>query len=196
MTAQVGDQFKFREKEYSIVAISKPFGFDPTEYGITPEAACTACWNGFWCVYNITENGIFLEDLYINSKDDHYPEIKGIKPLFEDENGEPFCYMGHHLYKGLNIKVPYSGKILVGDEFIHDYYIHMGYQRAWGYKVLMELVFENGDLIETNDQSQIAAEMREKISKDAEFENKLHSNIFTFVNDSFALDYGTKAWWM
>lgn len=196
MTAQIGDRFKFEGTEYSIVAISKPLGFDPTEYGITPESVSTACWKGFWCIYNITESGIFLEDLYINSKDGCYPEIGGIKPLSEKNKGEHFCYMGHHLYKGLNIQVPYSGKILVGDEFIRKYYIHMGYQRAWAYKILTELIFENGVLVETNDLSQIAAELREEISKDKDFEKKLHSNIPEFVRDNFALDYGTKAWWL
>lgn len=196
MTAQIGDRFKFEGTEYSIVAISEPLSFEPREYGITPEAACTACWNGFWCVYNITEKGIYLEDLYINSKDDYYPDIEGVAPLSEEDSGKRFAYMGHHLYKGLNLKVPYSGKILVGDGFIHDYYIHMGYQRAWAYKVLTELIFENGELIETNDQSHIAAEIREKSSKDNNFEKKLHRNIPRFVNESFALDYGTKAWWL
>ena len=134
--------------------------------------------------------------MYINSKDDHYPEIEGVKPLSNENDEEFFEYMGHHLYKGLNIKVPYSGKILVGDEFLHEYYIHMGYQRAWAYKVLTELIFENGVLVETNDQSQVAAELREKISKDKGFEEKLHRYIPGFINESFALDYGTKAWWL
>ncbi len=196
MTAQIGDRFKFEGKEYSIVAISTPLEFDPLKYGITPEAACTACWRGFWGVYNITETGIFLEDLYINSKDDYYPEIEGVLPLSEDEPSKRFSYMGHHLYKGLNIKVPYSGKILVGNEFIDKYYIHMGFQRAWAYKELTELVFENGELLETIDQSQVAADLRAKIDNDKQFDKKLHCNIPRFVDESFSLDYGIKAWWL
>lgn len=196
MTAQIGDSFSFDGKDYSIVAMSEYIHFDPREYGITPEAACTACWAGYWCKYNITSDGIYLEDLYINSKDDYYPEINGIKPVSEKDTGAEFCYMGHHLYKGLNIKMNYSGKLLVGKDFLHEYYIHMGYQRAWAYKTLVEFIFENGIMIETNDQSNIAAQIREKIKDERKFEKKLRRNIPRFVDESFSLDYGIKAWWL
>ena len=104
--------------------------------------------------------------------------------------------MGHHLYKGLNIKLDYTGKILVGDGFIHEYYIHMGYQRAWAYKKLVELVFVDGNLIEKNDHSKVAADIRKKIRNDKDFDQKLHMDIPKFVEDSFSLDYKTKAWWL
>ena len=71
MTAQIGDQYKFKNSEYTIVARSAAMDFHPSEYGIMPETACTACWSGFWCVYNITDGGIFLEDLYVK------PEYRG-----------------------------------------------------------------------------------------------------------------------
>lgn len=70
MTAQIGDTFKFKGEDYSIVAISTPIGFNPQNYGITPELICTACWNGYWCEYEISDTGIFLKNLYINSKDE------------------------------------------------------------------------------------------------------------------------------
>lgn len=78
MTAQVGDNFKYKNREYSIVAISNPIQFAPQDYDIIPEAICTACWAGYWCEYEITDEAIFLQDLYINSKDDFYPEINGV----------------------------------------------------------------------------------------------------------------------
>ncbi len=196
MTAQIGDSFKLDKKEYTIVAISEKLKFDPVKYDIIPQMASTACWRGFWCVYNITDEGIFLEDLYINSKDDYYPEIEGVKPLSEKEVDGEFEYMGHHLYKGLNIKMDYTGKILVGDKFMREYYIHMGFQRAWAYEKLLELVFVEGNLIEKNDQSQVAADLREKISNDSEFHEKMRMDISKFVEDSFSIDYGTKAWWL
>lgn len=196
MTAQIGDSFKFDGQDYTIVALSEYIRFDPREYGITPEAACTACWAGYWCAYNIKEDGIYLEDLYINSKDDYYPEILGVNPVSEEETGNKFSYMGHHLYKGINLKMPYTGKLLVGKDFMHEYYIHMGYQRAWAYKTLIELVFESGVLIEKNDQSDIAEQIRKKIKNEQRFEKKLRRNIPRFVDESFSLDYGIKAWWL
>lgn len=104
--------------------------------------------------------------------------------------------MGHHLYQGLNLKMTYTGKLLVGRDFMHEYYIHMGYQRAWAYKTLIELIFEDGALIETNDQSDVAAQIRAKIKNEQKLEKKLSRNIPRFVDESFSLDYGIKAWWL
>lgn len=196
MSAQMGGTFKYRGIDYSVVAMSNPLVFDPKEYGITPTAVGSACWAGFWCEYNITEEGIYLDNLYIHSMNDYYPEIAGVSPWLNEKKGKYVEYMGHRLYKGINIKMPYTGKLLVGSELMPKYYIHMGYQRAWAYKVLTEFVFEDGVLLEVNDQSQVAAKIRERINADKEFEAKLNSNIDLFIEDSFSLDYGIKAWWL
>ena len=196
MTAQKGDVIKYKEKEYSIIAITNPLNFNPKEYGIVPSALHTGCWKGYWCVYNINDKGIFLEDLYINSKDDFYPSINNVEAVINNYNLELEKYIGHHLYKGLNIKMMFSGKILVGDEFIREYYIHMGFQRGWAYKVLIELVFEQGQLIKINDQSEIASEIRKDIKSKNKSYRKTIDDIAKFVDDSFSLDYRVKAWWL
>ena len=101
------------------------------------------------------------------------------------------------------MKVEYHGKILVGDEFIHDYYVHMGYQRAHAYKVLKEFVFQNGNLIDVIDHSEMAAKLREmedaknkKPSLKEKLFGKSEKNIHEFVETSFSLDYKDKCWWM
>lgn len=72
------DEFKFAISNYALVAISNPIQFLPENYGITPEGRCTACYKGYWCEYKIYDDEIFLQNLYINSKDDIYPEINGV----------------------------------------------------------------------------------------------------------------------
>lgn len=197
MTAQVGDSFKYKKREYNIVAISNPLEFKPEDYGITPESYCTACWAGYWCEYEISDEGIVLENFYINSKDDFYPEINGVLPLSAGKKSKDrFRYMGHHLYKGVNIKMPYTGKIVVGKDFMREYYIHMGYQRAWAYKELKEFVFEEGVLLDVIDHSSVAEELRKQIKEDPDFWHKLHDNIPMFVDNSFDLSLATKAWWV
>ena len=197
MTAQVGDSFKYKTRDYKIVAISNPLEFNPKDYGITPEPRCTACWAGYWCEYEISDKGIVLENFYVNSTDDYYPEINGVLPLSDDKNPrDKFRYMGHHLYKGVNIKMSYTGKIVVGKDFMQEYYIHMGYQRAWAYKELKEFVFEDGSLLDIIDHSAMAEELRKQIKEDPDFWHKLHNNIPMFIDNCFDLSLATKAWWV
>lgn len=194
MTAQIGDKFIYKGDNYSIVAISNPIQFNPLDYGIKPIACCTACWNGYWCDYQISAKGIVLKNLYINAEDDYYPEINNVNP--QKEGKESFEYMGHHIYRNLNIFMEYTGKILIGKGFINKYYIHMGYQRAWAYEVLEELVFDNGKLVKTVDHSEMAKKLRKEIENEAGEMKKESYNIPLFVDKSFSLEMEDKAWWI
>lgn len=198
MTAQIRDSFRLKGTKYSIIALSKPIKFNPTDYGITPESRSTACWKGYWCDYDISEDGIMLTNLYINSKDAYYPNIHGIKvSQNEGDTKKAFLkYMGHHLYENLNIPMNYSGKIVIGDKFIRDYYIHMGYQKAWAYKVVLELIFMDGKLITTYNHNELVANMRQTIDKDPDIiSKKLYEDIKSFVEKSFSLEFKDKVWW-
>lgn len=198
MTAQVSDRFIFAKNEYAIIAISNPITFNLEKYGITPESTCSACWRGYWCVYNISRGRLLLQDLYVNSRDGNYPRINGVKPLSVKKNSkESFKYMRHHLYKKINLPIEYTGKILVGAGFVQEYYIHMGFQRAWAYKTLKEFVFKKGILLETIDHSKIAQKVRREIAEDPDkFQKYLYGNSLLFVEESFSTDTNTKAWWI
>lgn len=187
MTAQIGDRFTFKGEDYSIVSISKSINFSPYEYGLKPFGCCTACWAGYWCHYDISKDGIVLRNLYINSESG-YPKINDVD-VSDTE------YIGHRVYQNLNLPMNYTGKILVGNNFINKYYIHMGYQRAWAYETLVELVFENGKLVEEIDQSEVAKKLRESFD-DEKFSIERMLNIPKFVKESFSLDFADKAWWL
>lgn len=171
ITAQAGDIYKYGNERYSIVRKSALIDIHPKMFGITPQWITTGCYNGFWCVYSINDGMLCLDELYVNSEDNHYPPIEGILP---DRRRHWFGYryvdyQGYHRYSDLKMRIPYTGKILVGCDFMFKYYIHMGYQKPWGYKSLVELVFKNGKLIASNDQSHIAADLRSRIDSDKEF---------------------------
>lgn len=193
MTAQIGDSFWFKNHEYSIVAMSEPLCFRPQDYGIIPIGVSTDCRAGFWCEYEISDVGIILENFYVHAKEDYYPAVNGVTP-FEEDDGQ-FQYMGYHLYKGVHIKMPYTGKIVAGKDFLRDYYIHMGYQRAWAYRELKEFVFEEGALTDVIDHSRKAEELREQIVKDPDYWIKLHKDP-TFIESCFDLSMEKKAWWI
>ena len=211
MTAQIGDIYRYKRKEFSIVALSAPIQFDPKDYDLEPHTSSTACWRGYWCEYNITDEKLFLQNLYLFNADGKYPPLKGIE-ISPQEYEECVFYrhnskkrkktkmpkhMGHRVYENINIPISYTGKILLGDEFLDEYYVHMGFQRGWAYQRLVELIFENGNLVECNDLSHLAKEQREAIKKqgkDSRYPDD--GNIPQFVTDSFSLDYADKAWWL
>lgn len=198
MTAQISDQFIIKEKEYTLVAISAPIGFDPRMYGIVPKPICSACWRGYWCIYEMFEKGLFLKDLYISSENNNYPPVNGVSPCSKSKDrAAAVAELFHPKYKNINMPIDFTGKILVGNDFINDYYINMGYQRSLGYKNLKELIFDNGILTDTIDHSDLALQMREEISRNLDkSDNDLYEYIPHAVNECFSEALRCKAWWI
>lgn len=203
MTAQISDSFFYNKKEYRLVAISEEIKFKPEDYGITPEMISTACWRGFYCDYIIKDEMLYLNQFTVNSADGNYPEINGKMPVsvafYYDElsEAEKDTYDGPHQYKNLELPIAFTGKIILGDEFLWEYYIHMGFQRAWAYEKLIELEIEEGIVINVTDHSEKAKELRQKINTDkSEFDKQLRRNILGFVENSFSLELKDKTWWI
>ena len=211
MTAQIGDIYNYDNNDYRIVALSSVMLFKPQDYGMEPHGSCTACWRGYWCEYDVSNDELFLKNLYFHNEDNNYPSLNGVeaspKEFIEVEGRrglrkklEKFtipAHYGHRVYRDVNLSIPYTGKILLGDGFIREYYIHMGFQRAWAYEKLIELVFEEGILLECNDYSHIAKQQREIMKEQGvNPQSPKISDLEKFVEDSFSLDYSDKAWWL
>jgi len=147
MTAQISDKVIFEDDSYSLLSVKPRLNVSPLDFGIKPGWACTACWRGYWCNYFISEDGIFLKDLYVNSANGEYPLINGVKPRAKDES------MGHKAYIGINIPILYTGTVRIGRGFIRKYYVHMGFQSDWKYEEVKDLVFKDGKLVDVIDRS-------------------------------------------
>ena len=212
MTAQIPDTYRYKSKVYDIVAMTNPMGFDPRDYGLEPHSSCTACWRGYWCEYVIKYGKLIMERLLLFNQDDNYPDFNGVhvspqeyKEIeyreFFDEGGKikkktiPDNW-GHRTYNA-NMKMDYTGKIVLGKGFLDEFYIHMGFQRPWAYNDLKEFDFKDGKLISVTDHSAFAEKLREKIREDPEeFDHTLRRTIPTFIDESFSLDAAIKAWWI
>ena len=187
MTAQISDEFTYQGKSYKIVAISENRKlFDPEEYGLHPDAIATNCWDGYWCEFEITD-ALYLQKLFIHCDDEKYPDICGrnieipYSIMQIPSSSLVFDNTGYMVYDNMNLKIPYTGKILVGSGFIHKYYIHMGYQRAYAYEKLLEFEFEGGNLINTSDLSAKAEEFRKMMNTDAD-DFECSSDIPVFIH--------------
>ncbi len=66
----------------------------------------------------------------------------------------------------------------------------------YAYKTLIEIVFEDGIPVAVNDHSDTAEKLRESIGQDNPKGERGVSDIAQFIDDSFSLDYKTKAWWL
>lgn len=210
MTAQIGDVYKYREKEYTIVDMTNPLNFHPKDYGLTPNNCCTACWKGFWCDYNLDGDVLTLENLYMYNDEENYPPINGVEvspPTFIEAKGysgksnklQTFkmpAFMGHRLYPNVNLEIPYTGHILVGNDFISEYYIHMGYQQGWGYRHLLEFVFEEGLLVDCIDHSHIARHMRHAMKQMGINSRFPPSSDIAKCLEPFLSDDSVDLWWI
>lgn len=210
MTAQIGDHYFWNKKEYTAVALSAPLDFKPQNYGLDPQSSCTACRRGYWCEYNITDNGLFLQNFYMYNSEENYPDLNGVSvspvsyhegvrlDLKEKKETKVRIedYMGHRKYGDIMMRIPYTGRILVGRKFLSQYYVHMGFQRSWSYEELREFIFKNGYLTETFDHSDMAQKIRKEIERKKLKPEMSEGNIPLFVKESFSLDYNTKAWWI
>ena len=191
MTAQIPDTYHYKGKKYSIIAMSAPIDFDPVEYGFFPISPHTACWRGYVCEYEITDDELYLRRLSIWCGNHGYPEFDGILPVEDTKN------FGHFMvYENLHHHMDYTGSIVVGSGFLKQYYIHMGFQRAWAYKNVFELKFEHGRVKEKIDHSEYVKGVRKKIKEDPEYLDKVFSSITGFIDESFSLDKNIKAWWI
>ena len=192
MTAQITDQYTYKGEEYSIIAMTESIEFDPEQYGFHPEAPHTACWRGYWCEFLITDEALLLDTLHIYSGDHDYPEFNGVQPQASKEEWDDMA-----TYYGLNFPIDYSGSIVLGSGFLERYYIHMGFQRAWAYENVIELVFKHGRVTDRKDHGETVAKIREEIDRDPEgFRDRMHADIPRFVDNSFSLDTSIKAWWI
>lgn len=178
MTAQVGDKIRNLDNGFNVLALSNPIDFSPEVFGIIPGVLTTACWRGFWCDYEIKDGQFSLKTLYVNSKDNNYPVINGVSPLLEPyPEAKMLNYMGHHIYKDINVPIKYTGKIIAVDGLIMDY---IGVERMRCFENVIERTFKDGRCEAAIDLSNVVAEFRTELHN--EIEKKNIDNIFTRVD--------------
>lgn len=181
MTGQINDIFKFNGVEYVIAGIDGPELFDPVAEGFEPKIASTACWRGFYLVFETTDMYLYLDE--INIRQDEAKVFNGKKP----KKGE---WMFSHQYANLKYKLPFTGKILIAKDFIDSMYVHMGFQRPIAYKTVIELIIKEGDVLEVIDHSEKYEKRRnEDPNEGAEPKSPSDEDIGEFVSKSFSLEY-------
>jgi len=167
MTAQFNDRCFHRKIDFSIAGISGSRLFDPADIGIEPVATSSACWRGYITSYSIIEGELFLTGLDIGlpdaeaalAKEGRGPELFGVLPVDTKFRG--------FRYDGFQSRIPFTGGLLLADDFIPDLYVHMGFHPAWKYKNVREVIFDAGRLTDDHDRSAEMAELRSRFVEEA-----------------------------
>ncbi|MCP2341236.1 hypothetical protein [Actinomadura rupiterrae] len=151
MTGQIPDSVQYRGHSYSLTGQEGEGLFDPADHGIQPAVMSTACWRGFICEYTVVDGGLVLTELQLSVEGDP-PTLFGVAPERDE--------LRDLIYRNLREPVRFTGRLLLGREFIDGLYVHMGFQSSWKYQDVQELEFENGHLTAVHDRSAEAAQRR------------------------------------
>jgi len=178
MTSQIPDTFIYDGEKYELVALDGEGLITPQDYGMNPEMLHTACYRGFYCTYDITNDGLFLTEMVIGEVEEGYKSIQDIMPTLSNKDSRDYP-----TYKGLRLLTSFTGKIRLGKDFIRELYVHMGYQKPSAYETLLEFDFEAGKLMSMQNISASNAKKRGNFKK--KFET---GDIVQIINESFSLD--------
>lgn len=155
MTAQRHDQFDYSPETYDLVGVDGHGLFQPRQHGLRPGGRSTACERGFVCSYALSDAQLILNGLSL-SCGGKPPALFGVGPTSDDRLG--------YTYRRLRHLVAFTGRLLIGTDFIPELYVHMGFQSAWKYKTVRELEFDEGRLIVDTNQSEESAAQRERMA--------------------------------
>jgi hypothetical protein len=145
MTGQIPDSLIYQGETYEIVSLSGQELVAPAAFGLQPESIHTACWRGYYCTYAVKADSLHWQEMTVRSRGGSYPAIHGVQAKVDAH--------GTAEYRGLDLALEYTGKILAGKDFIQERYVHMGFQAPSAYGCLVELTFVAGTLVEAVDRS-------------------------------------------
>ena len=191
MTAQLHDQFIVEGESYSIAGVSGYGLFDPETHGLHPVSWNTACWRGYVTTYALQEKYLVIRELELNLSPPHHdgsdpvtaPPLYGVKAR---HSPEPFGF--EYVYEDVGMPLAYTGGLLLARGFIDDLHLHMGFHPAWKYRKVMELIFEEGRIIETHDVSRRIARLR-KTMISAPASPHQEQAVLDWIESTFQLDY-------
>ena len=163
-TAQVADRVEYGGEVYSLIGLAGELP-TPETFGMTTKGITTANWRGYVATYRINAIDLELIELIANTEDQIYPEIAGRKPTPRCRRVNDICSEMGATYAGLNHAVEFTGRLRIARDFVPGQYVHMGYQKPSAFKVVLDLVYVDGTLVELIDRSEEAKKIRGEFKK-------------------------------
>ena len=157
LTTQAESGFRYKDDLYGILATGNDNYdklFSPYDYGLIPHGESTASYSGWCAELGVSESQLTLESLYVNLEGGlQGPRINEVAPVVCDN-----LFNNH--YENLNLTLPFTGGVLLVREPVG-----MSAFKIWDFSIVLELVFENGRLLNEFDRSSVVGHLRETIEK-------------------------------
>ena len=154
MTAQAMDMVRWRERTWALVGIDGAPLFDPAAFAIVPQMLHTAAWRGFICAYGVEDGRLRLERLDIGfDPATQTRALAGDLPLIggSTPKQQGTGHVWH--YDDIDLPIAFTGGLRLGDGFIRELYVHMGFAPAWKFEEVHGLWFDAGRLVSSEDLS-------------------------------------------
>jgi hypothetical protein len=159
MTAQMNDSFEYQGVSFDLVGMKGEGLFDPATEQIFCRPMHTACWRGYIASYAVVDDELRLAKLEMTPIDPtKLPRVYGREPTSVTTYGQA-------TYEARDVRVPFTGGLLLARDFVRELYVHMGFHPAWKYRVVFELIIEDGRVLRQLDRSEAMAEVRATLSK-------------------------------
>ncbi len=186
MTGQIPDKFHYEGDEYDLVGLNGESLYEPMDFGITTKAASTACWRGYMMFYDCRNGQMILDQMHTRTDDKIV--VNGITPRIADESST-FSFF-NTIYEDLDLKVKFTGSILLATDFISEMYVHMGFQKPESYRKVLEIHLVDGDITEVRDLSDEMESRRKSEHHAPRRPDSLdESDVQDWIKDRFSLGY-------
>ena len=167
----------YQNTEYKILEVEQEYIVHPIAFGFLPyTTASMQC--SFTCEFTLKDYRLLLNRLIIGNNE--AVNLGGVR-----QEG----YAQNHEFNEL--KTAYNGVILIGANPIKEYYLKPDALAHFSYQKVIELVFEDGLLITTVDQSKAMLRVRKNL--ELKLRNLTNSRdvrcINRFMNSVFIGDY-------
>jgi len=187
MTAQIPDKFIYEGKQYYFIDASNVFGFDPKEYDVRTMSFITSCWRGFYCEYKLEKNRLYLDAITIAGGSKKFANQFAKYRIGSNDYG--------NIYKHIMCSMKYSGKILMGQDFVDEYYLHGGFQCAAAYREVIELTLVDGKLVKVTDFSDYVEKKRDVLFRYAIYGyERAEESLWHSIKSILGFGH-TRYWW-
>lgn len=191
LTAQIPNTVILKEGKFSITGFTNDGLIRPKNFGINPIMSSTACWRGFTTKYRIDDDLNFvLDELKVKTNhEDEQIQINGISPKSPTNKLSRRAF--NRVYEQINLRVNYTGFILIGTNFIQELYKHMGFHKSWKFKTVYEIEIDKGKVKSITDLSEKMLEIRNafKEQKTNKSQQPTKDEISKWVEESFNQKY-------